>query len=143
MIPPPILRATPDKPVTIYYCKAGIQTGTTVRVQHRGQVHTCSGVLLHGCNASMTHDNSTGKPKASGARCVLTVTSGIIGLTHPAVKGTIHLEEDEAVTLECGCLIFFTDAGSENLYYSDIFERRYYCKPASPSLNGHYRLGKP
>lgn len=143
MIPPPILRATLAHPVTIYYCKAGIQTGTTVRVLHRGQVHACSGVLLHGAAASMTHDNSTGKPKASGARCVLTVTTGLIGLSHPAVTWRIHLEEKEAIALENDCLIFFDEAGEENLYYRDIFDRSYYCKPGGQSLNGHKLLGMP
>lgn len=140
MIPPPILRATIAHSVTIYYCKAGIQTGTTVRVEHRGQVHACRGVWMHGCNAGMFHDNSTGKAKASGARCVLTVTTGIVGLERGAVE-PIHLEEAEAITLERDCLIFFDEAGEENLYYRDVFQRRYYCKPSGQSLNGHKLLG--
>lgn len=142
MIPPPILRATIAHSVTIYYCKAGIQTGTTVRVEHRGQVHACRGVWMHGCNAGMFHNNSTGKPKASGARCVLTVTTGIVGLERGAVE-PIHLEEAEAIALERDCLIFHEESGTENLYYRDVFGRNYYCKPGGSSLNGHKLLGMP
>jgi hypothetical protein len=142
MKPPPILRATIAHPVIIYYCKAGIQTGTTIRVQHHGQVHACRGVFLHGCNAGMFHDNSTGKPKASGARCVLTVTTGIVGLeTHP--RSTRELEIADMHALERDCLIFFDEAGEENLYYRDVFQRRYVCKPGGQSLNGHKLLGCP
>jgi hypothetical protein len=140
---PPILRATIAHPVIIYYCKAGIQTGTTIRVLHRGQVHACRGVWLHGANAGMFHDNSTGKPKASGARCVMTVTTGIVGLEYPHRVEPFHLEEKDAIALECDCLIFFEEAGEENLYYRDVFQRRYVCKPGGQSLNGHKLLGCP
>jgi hypothetical protein len=143
MLPPPILRATIAHPVIIYYCKAGIQTGTTIRVLHRGQVHACRGVHLHGCDAGMFHDNSTGKPKASGARCVMTVTTGLVGLEYPHDTEPFHLEEAAAIALECDLLIFFEEAGEENLYYRDIFQRRYYCKPGGQSLNGHKLLCWP
>ncbi len=71
--------ATPTEPVTIYYCKAGIPTGQTVRVTQLNQpTVSCSGVHLHGVTATMLHGNSRGKAKASGARCVLQIHSGNI-----------------------------------------------------------------
>lgn len=77
--------ATPNRPVTVYYCKANVKTGLTVRVVVREIRHSwirsaidCRGVRLIGVDSEMIHGNSTGKPKASGARCVLTITSGTI-----------------------------------------------------------------
>jgi hypothetical protein len=91
------LTAHPDAPITVYYCKAGIQTGTTVRVRQVLKLHpsfkgmkpttlqyACRGVSMFadklGFAAEMVHDNSTGKPKASGARCVLQISTGIVDL---------------------------------------------------------------
>jgi hypothetical protein len=72
------LAATPSDPVTIYYCKAGIATGQTVRVSQGKSVTACSGVRLEAATGIMLHGNSTGKAKASGARCVLELVSGSI-----------------------------------------------------------------
>jgi hypothetical protein len=76
--------ATPANPVTVYYCKANLKTGDTVRIVQAREVRDCPGVLLTSpfpsgkFQAKMIHGNSTGKAKASGARCVLVVTSGVI-----------------------------------------------------------------
>lgn len=72
------LTATPSSPVTIYYCKAGVRTGQTVRVSQGKSVTACSGVRLEAASGTMLHGNSTGKAKASGARCVLELVSGTI-----------------------------------------------------------------
>lgn len=92
------LTATRDSPVSIYYCKAGIKTGLTIRVLHKGSVHTCAGISLSSTladgpfDAVMSHDNAKGKPKASGGRCVLIVSAGRVQLTftppHPAFNAT-------------------------------------------------------
>lgn len=78
-----IFTATPAEPVTIYYCKANIKTGTTVRIVQGRHVHDSTGVHLTApagtpFHAEMIHGNSKGKAKSSGARCTLIVTSGII-----------------------------------------------------------------
>lgn len=72
--------ATPDSPVTIYYCKANLKTGLTVRIVQGSRSWDTSGVTLSGdCFfAEMIHGNSTGKAKKSGARCTLIITSGMI-----------------------------------------------------------------
>ena len=74
------LIASPQSPVVVYYCKAGIQTGETIRILQEKVVHKTGSVMLRGDKgmffASMIHDNSKGKPKASGARCVLEITYG-------------------------------------------------------------------
>ena len=72
------LTATTAAPVTIYYCKAGVATGQTVRVSQTGPAIVCSGVRLAGAFGEMIHGNSAGKAKASGARCVLTLTGGSV-----------------------------------------------------------------
>ncbi len=72
------LTAIPEAPVTVYYCKAGIQSGRTIRLLQHGQVHEAARISLTHATASMAHDNSTGRPKRSGARCVLIVTTGYI-----------------------------------------------------------------
>jgi hypothetical protein len=143
MLPPPILRATPNNPAVVYYCKAGITSGKPVRVLHNKHVYECHGVNMRDVECSMHYDNSTGKPKASGARCVMTVTTGLVGLEYPHDTEPFHLEEAAAIALECDLLIFFEEAGEENLYYRDIFQRRYYCKPGGQSLNGHKLLCWP
>jgi hypothetical protein len=75
----PVITATAAKPVSIYYCKAGLPTGKTVRVSQKGRETTdCSGVKLHSVSGSMMHGNSAGKAKASGARCVLIAEAGSI-----------------------------------------------------------------
>jgi len=122
-----LLRATPAQPITVYYCKANVKTGLTVRLMQGKQNWDCCGVLLQAAHASMIHGNSTGKPKASGARCVLEITVGIVGLVHPK-QGTHELEIDEMHDLECDCLIFETERGTENRYFDDVFDRRYFCK---------------
>lgn len=71
-------KATTSRPVTVYYCKAGVKTGETVKVEQGGDVFTCSGVLFSGVTGEMIHNNSRGKAKASGARCVFLATSGLI-----------------------------------------------------------------
>lgn len=78
-----IFTATPAEPVTVYYCKANLKTGNTVRIVQGRNVNDCSGVKLTSdpgtpFDAEMIHGNSTGKAKASGARCVLLIRQGII-----------------------------------------------------------------
>lgn len=130
-----ILRATPAAPITIYYCKANVKTGLTVRLMQGKQSWDCRGVLLQAAHASMIHGNSTGKPKASGARCVLEITQGIVGLVHqPLYAGVVipavrhELEINEMHALERDCLIFETERGQENRYFDDVFDRRFFCK---------------
>ena len=65
-------------PVTVYYCKAGLKTGRTVRVLQGTKVYETAGVSIYGAAASMFHDNAKGKPKASGARCVMLISDGIV-----------------------------------------------------------------
>jgi hypothetical protein len=79
-----VFHATRDYPVTVYYCKANLKTGDTVRVIQGRNVCDCAGVNLSSTletgpfDADMIHGNTTGKPKASGARCALVVKQGII-----------------------------------------------------------------
>lgn len=79
-----VFLATAAEPVTVYYCKANLKTGLTVRIVQGRNVYDCSGVRFsnsppHGdFLGEMIHGNSTGKPKASGARCVLTIKHGIV-----------------------------------------------------------------
>ena len=79
-----IFVATPAEPVTVYYCKANLKTGNTVRVVQGRNVCDCTGVRFSSSLASgpfdaeMIHGNSTGKAKASGARCVMIVKRGHI-----------------------------------------------------------------
>ena len=122
-----LLRATPAQPITVYYCKTNVKTGLTVRLMQGKQSWDCRGVLLQAAHASMIHGNSTGKPKASGARCVLEVTQGIVGLVHSHF-GNIELEIDQMHTLERDCLIFESSRGTENRYFIDPFDRTYFCK---------------
>ena len=77
-IKPVTLTASATFPVTIYYCKAGVATGQTVRISQSGPALACSGVRLAGAFGEMVHGNSAGKAKASGARCVLTLTGGSV-----------------------------------------------------------------
>ena len=74
------LSLSAEKPHTIliYYCKAGLKIGLTIRVEQAGRRWQCRGVALHNASACMTHNNSTGKAKASGARCVLQIFSGTV-----------------------------------------------------------------
>lgn len=76
----PHITITPQSPATVYYCKANIATGTTVILLHRGEKTALRGVKFHGVTGEMIHDNSSGKAKKSGARCVFQVTSGVIEL---------------------------------------------------------------
>lgn len=79
-----IFHASKAEPVTIYYCKANLRTGNTVRIVQGRNVCDTSGVRFSSSlatgpfEAEMIHGNSTGKAKASGARCVLTVTRGTV-----------------------------------------------------------------
>lgn len=78
-----VFTATPAEPVTIYYCKANLKTGNTVRIVQGRNVADCTGVHLTATpdglfSAEMVHGNSKGKAKASGARCTLIVHHGII-----------------------------------------------------------------
>jgi hypothetical protein len=123
-----LLRASPKEPITIYYCKTNVKSGLTVRIIQGKQIHDCTGVLLQAAHASMIHGNSTGKPKASGARCVLEVTQGLVGLVHRSAGPNQPLEPDEMNALERDCLIFETWSGEENRYFDDAFDRSYYCK---------------
>jgi hypothetical protein len=75
---PSILTASEDSPVSIYYCKAGIPTGRTVRVSQGPAVTASTGVHLEAVSGVMLHGNSVGKARASGARCVLHLTAGHI-----------------------------------------------------------------
>lgn len=72
------LVATEDCRVTIYYCKAGLGAGTPVRIEQRGIVYDAAKVAIREADATMWHDNSTGKAKRSGARCVLILSAGIV-----------------------------------------------------------------
>lgn len=72
------LVAAADSPVVIYYCKAGIQTGRTIRVMQDRVVYETSRVTIAEAWGEMWHDNAKGKPKASGARCVLSLTVGAV-----------------------------------------------------------------
>ncbi len=80
---PATFTATDKAPVSIYYCKAGLKTGQTVRVAQGSAKVTCRGVALDGVSGTMIHGNSTGPAKASGARCVLRLTSGLITISDP------------------------------------------------------------
>ena len=79
-----VFHATPAEPVTIYYCKANLKTGLTVRIVQGRNVSDTAGVTFSSTlaqgpfSAEMIHGNSTGKPKASGARCVLIVKNGTV-----------------------------------------------------------------
>jgi hypothetical protein len=77
-----IFNATPAEPVTIYYCKANLKTGNTVRIVQGRNVCDTHGVQLRSGAAAfiaeMIHGNSSGKAKASGARCVLKITMGSV-----------------------------------------------------------------
>lgn len=79
-----IFRASRAEPVTVYYCKANLKTGKTVRIVQGRNVCDCTGVRFSSSlttgpfDAEMIHGNATGKPKASGARCVLTVRAGTV-----------------------------------------------------------------
>lgn len=81
-----ILHATRANPVTVYYCKANVKTGLTVRVVRPGAIFDCKGVQLSSSldngpfDAEMIHGNTTGKPKASGARCALIIHNGTVTL---------------------------------------------------------------
>lgn len=76
--------AIPSDPVTVYYCKANVKTGLTVRIIQGKLEHDCSGITMHSTLASgpfdaeMIHGNAAGRPKRSGARCTLIVRRGII-----------------------------------------------------------------
>ncbi len=73
------LTATTEHPVTVYYCKANLRTGLTVRILHRGRQIDTAGIRMSGpVEAEMIHGNSSGKPKRSGARCVLQVRRGTV-----------------------------------------------------------------
>ena len=41
------ITATSSQPAIVYYCKAGVKTGLTVRVLHAGAVHQLRGIKLH------------------------------------------------------------------------------------------------
>jgi hypothetical protein len=128
-----LLRATPAQPITVYYCKANVKTGLTVRLMQGKQSWDCCGILLQAAHASMIHGNSTGKPKASGARCVLEITTGIVGLVHPphgssSPRDIRELEINDMHALERDCLIFETGRGQENRHFDDVFDRPYFCK---------------
>jgi hypothetical protein len=131
-LPPHFLEATDSQPVTIYYCKAGVQSGQTVRIEQAGQRYTCAGVILRQVCASMVHDNSRGKAKASGARCVLHVTSGWIlpirWQGHGDESDPIELETAEANELLRRLLIFDECQGEENRYFTDLNDRHFFCK---------------
>ena len=122
-----ILRATPEQPVTVYYCKANLKSGLTVRLMQGKQTHDCTGVLLQAATATMIHGNSTGTPKASGARCVLKITTGLVGLQHPQ-SGPHELDQETMHNLQRDCLIFETERGAENRYFEDPFDRTFFCK---------------
>lgn len=81
-VPLPVIHASHEMPVTIYYCKANVKTGKTVRICTGKTTIDCYGARLSGGNfqAEMIHGNSTGKAKRSGARCTLIVRSGSV---HP------------------------------------------------------------
>jgi len=75
------------EPITVYYCKARLSSGDPVRVyrgrgRHR-EVWNCTGIAMHNCSATMDLNNSATLAKASGARCVLLITSGDLTLKNP------------------------------------------------------------
>jgi len=65
-------------PVVVFYCKAGLPTGETVRVAQGGTKTSHRGVTFVNVSGEMIHGNSTGAAKASGARCVFRATAGTI-----------------------------------------------------------------
>ena len=78
-----------DKPAFVYYCKAFKDTGKTVVVEYsdddgKRQKINVHGVTYHGLNGDMIDGNSKGKAKASGARCVMEVRSGVIEIVESA-----------------------------------------------------------
>jgi pyruvoyl-dependent arginine decarboxylase (PvlArgDC) len=77
-----VFTASPSDPVTVYYCKANLKTGNTVRIVQGRNVADTTGCTFSasgiGFHADMIHGNSSGKAKASGARCVLRVTWGTV-----------------------------------------------------------------
>jgi hypothetical protein len=72
------LTASLGAPISVYYCKAGIQTGETIRVLVGSTVYQTAAVDLLDVRATMEHNNSAGRAKKSGARCVLILTAGTI-----------------------------------------------------------------
>ena len=68
--------ATEAAPVTVNYCKAGIPTGQTIRVEQSGNVTSHSRVEFIDVTGEMVQGNAKGKAKASGARCVFLATKG-------------------------------------------------------------------
>lgn len=70
-------------PISIYYCKAGLKTGLTVRVEHAGARWACGGVTFQGVTGDIIHGNAEGKAKRSGARCVAVIHSGVVTLINP------------------------------------------------------------
>jgi hypothetical protein len=80
---PVILNASAAEPITIYYCKAGIKSGQVCRVQLAGVTFACSGVKFSHAVGCMLNNNSVGRPKRSGARCVLQLSAGHVELIAP------------------------------------------------------------
>ena len=76
----PTFHATRDNPVTVHYCKANLKSGNTVRVTQGDRQLDTPGVTFSGVrfDADMTHGNSTGPARRSGARCVLVVRRGVV-----------------------------------------------------------------
>ena len=75
------LIASADSPVVVYYCKAGIPTGRTIRITQGKETHQTSYVRLFSCDASMHHNNATARAKRSGARCTLNIDSGTVAFS--------------------------------------------------------------
>ncbi|MDG2124884.1 MAG: hypothetical protein P8J87_14370 [Verrucomicrobiales bacterium] len=89
---PEAITLTPymGEPITVYYCKAKLATGNPVRV-YRGrgrqrECWDCTGIEMSNCAATMDLNNSTTLAKASGARCVLIITSGDLILKNPTER---------------------------------------------------------
>ena len=72
------LTATPSSPILVYYCKADLRTGQTVRISQDGRTWKTTSVQISEAWGSMMHGNAVGRAKRSGARCVLCLNSGAI-----------------------------------------------------------------
>lgn len=81
-MPQQIIVSRDQKPVIVYYCKANLKTNNPIRIIDPNyspqMIIDCNDIRLQDAKCNMSLDNSTGKAKASGARCVLYVESGTI-----------------------------------------------------------------
>lgn len=85
-----VLHASPEEPITLFYCKAKLKDGCPVVAYYgkgkKRRIWDAPGVRLAGCYGDMDLGNSHTVSKASGARCVLILTSGEIELKNPTER---------------------------------------------------------